>query len=66
MYLFLLHFKINKVVTLTADFEGKRPGMQNTHLSLSMMILVIREVECDTCDGSPRWSETFLPVLAFE
>ena len=51
---------------LTADFEGKRPGMVNTHLSLSMMILVIREVECDTCDGSPRWSETFLPVLAFE
>ena len=22
--------------------------------------LVIREVECDTCDGSPRRSETFL------
>ena len=65
MYLFLLHFKIDKVVTIN-DFEGKRPGMVNTHLSLSMMILVIREVECDTCDGSPRWSETFLPVLAFE
>ena len=64
MNLFLLHFKIDKVVT--ADFEGKRPGMVNTHLPLNMMNLVIREVECDTCDGSPRRSETFLPVLAFE
>ena len=62
MNLFLLHFKIDKV----ADFEGKRPGMVNTHLPLNMMNLVIREVECDTCDGSPRRSETFLPVLAFE
>ena len=49
-----------------ADFEGKRPGMVNTHLPLNMMNLVIKEVECDTCDGSPRRSETFLPVLAFE
>ena len=66
MNLFLLHFKIDKVVTITADFEGKRPGMVNTHLPLNMMNLVIREVECDTSDGSPRRSETFLPVLAFE
>ena len=65
MNLFLLHFKIDKVVT-TANFEGKRPGMVNTYLPLNMMNLVIREVECDTGDGSPRRSETFLPVFAFE
>ena len=40
--------------------------MVNTHLPLNMMNLVIREVECDTCDGSPRRSVTFLSVLAFE
>ena len=40
--------------------------MVNTHLPLNMMNLVKREVEFDTCDGSPRRSETFLPVLAFE
>ena len=66
MNLFLLHFKIDKVVTINSRFEGKRPGMVNTHLPLNMMNLVIREVECDTCDGSPRRSKTFLPVLAFE
>ena len=66
MNLFLLHFKIDKVVTINSRFEGKRSGMVNTHLPLYMMNLVIREVECDTCDGSPRRSEPFLPVLAFE
>ena len=66
MNLFLLHFKIDKVVAINSRFEGKRPGMVNTHLPLNMMTLVIREVECDACDGSPRRSETFLPVLAFE
>ena len=66
MNLFLLHFKMDKVVTINSDIEGKRPGMVNTHLPLNMINLVIREVECDTCDGSPRRSETFLSVLAFE
>ena len=64
--LFLLHIKIDKVVTINSRFEGKRPGMVNTHLPLNIMNLVVREVECDTCDGSPRRSETFLSVLAFE
>ena len=40
--------------------------MVNTHLPLNMMNLVIREEESDTCYGSTRRSETFLPVLAFE
>ena len=65
MNLFLLHFKIDKVLTINSRFEGKRPGMVNTRLPLNMM-LVIREVECDTCGGSPRRSATFLLVLAFE
>ena len=65
MNLFLLHFKIDKVLIINSRFEGKRPGMVNTHLPLNMM-LVIREVECDTCLGSPRRSATFLLVLAFE
>ena len=60
MNLFLLHFKIDKVVTINRRFEGKRPGMVNTHLPLYMINLVIREVECDTYDGSPRRSETCL------
>ena len=51
---------------ILADFEDKGPGMVNTHLPLNMMNLFIKEMECDTCDGSPRRSETFLPVLAFE
>ena len=66
MNLFSLHFKIDNVVTINSRFEGKRPGMVNTHLPLNMMNLVIREVECDTCGGSPRRSPTFLPVFAFE
>ena len=66
MNLFLLHFKIDKVVTINSRFEGKQPGMVNTHLPLNMMNLVIREVECDTCGGSPRRSASFLLVLAFE
>ena len=65
MNLFLLHFKIDKVLTINSRFEGKRPGMVNTHLPLNMM-LIIREVECDTCGGSRRRSATFLLVLAFE
>ena len=66
MNLFLLHFKIDKVVIINSRFEAKRPGMVNTHLPLNMMNLVIREVECDTCGGSPLRSATFLLVLAFE
>ena len=40
--------------------------MVNTDLPLiylNMMNLVIREVECDTCDGSPRRSETLNSML---
>ena len=59
MNLFLLHFKKTKWSQLTANFVGKRPSLVNTQLPLNMMNLVIREVECDTCDGSPRRSETF-------
>ena len=61
-----IHEFILETFSNRADFEGKRPGMVNTHLPLNMMNLVTREIECDTCDGSPRRSETFLPVLAFE
>ena len=59
MNLFLLHFKIDKVVTINSRFEGKRPDMVNTHLPLNMMNLVIREVECDTCRGALNGRQLF-------
>ena len=64
---FLLFFEIDKVVTILKQPILKvktRHGKQ--HLPLNLITLVIREVECDTCDGSHRRSETFLPVFAFE